>query len=249
MNSLASSLSATVCDLPCVYDQAASTDANTYKCRAPLLGTEYSAKTYTGLVAESNWLTQHNTNGIELELVTSGNAFGAEAFDQDVSNRSGTTASCSLGQRIKSGHVGTISKIRYFLPQTQQAEEYKGGKFQTSDDGTTWTDLFTIDSTPMEGWNSWDRITSGTTGSQHVTYKYVKYIPNPSADTLCDFSEIEIIGKIILGDTDSFKTCDAKLFRDTTQLASEASAVRYANDNTPTITALGPSRYLVVAGG
>ena len=52
VNSLASSLSATVCDLPCVYDQAASTDPNTYKCRAPLLGTEYSAKTYTGLVAE-----------------------------------------------------------------------------------------------------------------------------------------------------------------------------------------------------
>ena len=249
MNSLASSLSATVCDLPCVYDQAASTDANTYKCRAPLLGTEYSAKTYTGLVAESNWLTQHNTNGIELELVTSGNAFGAEAFDQDVSNRSGTTASCSLGQRIKSGHVGTISKIRYFLPQTQQAEEYKGGKFQTSNDGTTWTDLFTIDSTPMEGWNSWDRITSGTTGSQHVTYKYVKYIPNPSADTLCDFAEIEIIGKIVLSDTGATKTCAAKLMRGTTLLATEASAVAYAQTNTPTITALGPSRYIEAAGG
>ena len=57
VNSLASSLSATVCDLPCVYDQTASTDANTYKCRAPLLGTAFSAQTYTGLVTDSNWLS------------------------------------------------------------------------------------------------------------------------------------------------------------------------------------------------
>ena len=91
MNSLASSLSATVCDLPCVYDQTASTDANTYKCRAPLLGTAFSAQTYTGLVADSNWLSLNNKNNIELELVTSGNEFGKEAFDLDVSNESGTT--------------------------------------------------------------------------------------------------------------------------------------------------------------
>ena len=101
----------------------------------------------------------------------------------------------------------------------------------------------------MEGWNSWDRITSGTTGSQHVTYKYVKYIPNPSADTLCDFAEIEIIGKIVLSDTGATKTCAAKLMRGTTLLATEASAVAYAQTNTPTITALGPSRYIEAAGG
>ena len=43
VNKLASSLSTTICGLPCVYDQAASTDDDTYKCRAPLLGTAYSA--------------------------------------------------------------------------------------------------------------------------------------------------------------------------------------------------------------
>ena len=122
VNKLASSLSTTVCGRPCVYDQAASTDDNTYKCRAPLLGTAYSAQTYLNLVPDTNWLTHHGTNGIELELVTSSGEFGKEAFDQDTSNNSGTLASCYIGQKVKSaGHKGMISKIRYFLPQTTEA--------------------------------------------------------------------------------------------------------------------------------
>ena len=37
--------------------------------------------------------------------------------------------------------------------------------------------------------------------------------------------------------------------RGSTLMASEASAVAYAQANTPTITALGPSRYIEAAGG
>ena len=65
VNSLASSLTTTVCDMPCVYDQTAST-ANTYKCRAPVMGTAFSAQTFPNLVADSNWMTKHNSDGIEL---------------------------------------------------------------------------------------------------------------------------------------------------------------------------------------
>lgn len=42
VNKPAGALTATVCGLPCVYDQAESND-NSFKCRAPLLGTAYSA--------------------------------------------------------------------------------------------------------------------------------------------------------------------------------------------------------------
>ena len=119
--------------------------------------------------------------------------------------------------------------MRYFLPRTTQAESYKGGKFQVSNDGTTYTDLFTIDSTPMEGWNGWDRVTSGTTANQYDTFSYIRYTPDPNANTLCDFMEIEVKGKIVLSETGTAKTCDAKVMRGTTLLATEANAVAYSN--------------------
>ena len=100
----------------------------------------------------------------------------------------------------------------------------------------------------MEGWNSWDRVTSGTFAQQHTTYSYVRYKPNDGHNSLCDFTEIEIIGKIVLSDITDAKTCDAKVMRGTTQLKTEASAVAYADTNTPTVSNVSP-RYIEVAGG
>ena len=102
----------------------------------------------------------------------------------------------------------------------------------------------------MEGWNSWDRITSETTANQHNTFAYVRYFPNPAYNTLCAFGEIEIIGKIVFPDTADTKTCDAKIIRTDSniQLSTDASAVVYSQANTPSITSLGASRFIKVAG-
>ena len=50
-------------------------------------------------------------------------------------------------------------------------------------------------------------------GSQDDTFTYVRYTPNPEYKMLCDFAEIEIIGKITLSASEAAKTCAAKLMR------------------------------------
>ena len=54
VNRLASSLSATVCGLPCPHDSTASSD-NSFKCRAPVLASKRSISTYTHLIASKSW--------------------------------------------------------------------------------------------------------------------------------------------------------------------------------------------------
>ncbi len=110
---------------------------------------------------------------------------------------------------ITSGHKGTVDKIRFFLPRTTLASDYKGGKFQGSVDGTTFTDLFTLTEIPMEGWNNFFTETANL----NVFYKKVKYIPNPTYNSMCSFMEIEVVGRIGLETDTDPHTCSGEIKR------------------------------------
>ncbi len=66
------------------------------------------------------------------------------------------------------GTAKVIGKIRYY-PRNNYASRMVGGKFQGSNDGILFTDLYTISSTPQMQWN--EMIISNTTA-----YRYVRYL-------------------------------------------------------------------------
>ena len=115
----ASTLSATVCNFPCVFDSAASANNNEYKCRAPLLATRKSVLDYPGLIEEQDWKQFNGVNGITLGLYSQDpTSFGSQAFDGDYTTNTGTASDCSVGWQItNSDYRGTVSRIRYFFPR------------------------------------------------------------------------------------------------------------------------------------
>ena len=53
--------------------------------------------------------------------------------------------------------MGVLNEVKFFITELIDKTPFVGGlKFQGSDDGITFTDLWTIDETVHEGWNSHD---------------------------------------------------------------------------------------------
>jgi hypothetical protein len=66
------------------------------------------------------------------------------------------------------GSAKVIGKIRYY-PRSGSAGRMTNGKFQGSNDGSSYTDLYTISSTPPVQWNE-------VTISNSTGYRYVRYL-------------------------------------------------------------------------
>ena len=53
--------------------------------------------------------------------------------------------------------MGVLNEVKFFVNQMFDKTPYVGGLiFQGSDDGVTFTDLWTVDATVHEGWNLYD---------------------------------------------------------------------------------------------
>jgi hypothetical protein len=68
-----------------------------------------------------------------------------------------TSTDCYFQVKYKQDHVGVLDEVKFFINQLTDKTPFNGNlKFQGSDDGTTFTDLWTIDLGVHEGWNSKD---------------------------------------------------------------------------------------------
>jgi hypothetical protein len=91
--------------------------------------------------------------------------------------------------RFKPGHVGLISQVKYFMGNIASKATYSGIlKFQGSDDGTTWTDLFAADDNIHEGWNYYE-WTDAASKPRHNQYRF--YAAGASA---CRINEVKFTG-------------------------------------------------------
>lgn len=79
------------------------------------------------------------------------------------------------------GSAKVIGRIRYY-PRSGNGNRMTGGKFQGSNDGSTYTDLYTISTTPAVQWND-------VTISSSTAYRYVRYL-SPNAG-YCNIAEME----------------------------------------------------------
>ena len=110
------------------------------------------------------------------------------AFDNDVNTLySSWSSPCYVGIDVGYGTVAKLSKVS-ILPQTSGNGRIliAGIHIEGSQDGTTYTDLFTILSTPTTGWSSYDM------GDGVLSYRYMRAVKYSGR---CLWSELEFYGK------------------------------------------------------
>ena len=56
-----------------------------------------------------------------------------------------TAEACSFQVQYKENHVGVLDEAKIFINNLLDKKPFIGSKFQGSNDGKTWTDLWTLD--------------------------------------------------------------------------------------------------------
>ena len=140
------------CGQDCVLDEASS-DSSKAVCTLPYLATSYSASQYEvvneGTLIEGTW----SGTASKTEL--------AKLIDSEnmVDLKDTTTSNCYFQIKYKDSYVGVLNEVKFFITELIDKTPFVGGlKFQGSDDGITFTDLWTIDETVHEGWNNHDFV-------------------------------------------------------------------------------------------
>ena len=110
-----------------------------------------------GLTGATFGLNPPYTTGSEYCKATDGNINTYYDFSQGNGGYTG----------LYLGSAKVISKIRYY-PRSNFASRMTGGKFQGSNDGSTYTDLYTISTMPPVQWN--EVAISNSTGFRYVRY-------------------------------------------------------------------------------
>lgn len=109
---------------------------------------------------------------------------------------------CHIGIAFKEGHVGLISQVKWFLGDIQDKSVFAGEtKLQGSNDGTRYTDLFTMDENVHEGWNyfKWSEP------SQYPRYRYYRFYGTKAGS--CTINEIKATGVETVDSRDANKAC------------------------------------------
>jgi chitodextrinase len=135
-------------------------------------------------IAQSSYTFLVKFTGTQFDNITpySGGTGGDKAFDTNVSTFVDAAATSGGYTGLDFGSRKTVTTIRYY-PRSNYAKRMSGGKFQGSNDKSSWVDVHTITTTPPYAW---------TTVSVNVTYRYMRYL-GPS-NSHCNVAEIEFLG-------------------------------------------------------
>jgi autotransporter-associated beta strand protein len=110
----------------------------------------------------------------------------AKAFDGDVNTYTDDNAASGgyTGIDLGSGNAQLISYIRYY-PRSGFLSRMNGGKFQGSNDKSSWTDLYTISADPTLAWQS-------ATVTNSTAWRYLRYLG--TTNSYCNVAEVEFYG-------------------------------------------------------
>jgi len=135
-----------VCENLCVYSDADSTSTSA-ACILPPVPTAYSNQAF---------------NLTEQSVLNSGKYFGSSStadhgivFDgNNLNTYDESSSDCHVGMEFREGYVASLSKVKYIVSDI--AKDYFIDKlaFEASNDGTTYTNLFTVDYNVGSGWNT-----------------------------------------------------------------------------------------------
>jgi hypothetical protein len=147
-----------------------------------------------------------------------------------------------VGYDFGATHQAEIHSVKYFLRMGSESEKFRGTVIETSDDGTTYTALETVQEV-MDGWNSY------MSGQVKPKARFVRL--RSTSESKCQFASIEVEGIVLLTtditDTSSYK-CEAKVKQRDSNEVAIADAVEYRADKTAKITEISPSSGTTAGG-
>ena len=111
-----------------------------------------------------------------------GNSDGDKAYDGNVSTFTDADKATGGYTGLDLGSEKTISTIKFY-PRSGLAVRLSDGKFQGSNDNSTWIDVYTINGTPASNW---------TSVNVNGSYRYMRYLS--PANGYCNVAEIEFWG-------------------------------------------------------
>jgi hypothetical protein len=222
-----------MCGNKCVYSDSESSALEAV-CKLPSLSTSKSVTTYK--IETPGHLDS------KVYFGTSSNDNQAKLFDKNNMNYNDDSSSaCNVGMQFREGYVGVLTKVRFFLGDSQLMTVYAGKtKFQGSMDGTTYTDIFTFDDNVHTGWNyqEWN-----DTASQ-PSYTYYRFSGESKG---CNINEAELTGVETVKDTADTHDCVPVFVFDGAE-QSITGAITYSGPQTALLTNISP-RYGTVLGG
>lgn len=223
-----------VCGNVCAIDDEAST-ADTVSCTLPLLASAYSASNYE--VVSEDVLHSGTWTGTASDEELAKLVNGKNIIDVIDS----TSSDCYFQIQYKENHVGVLDEVKFFINKLTNKTPFSGGNliFQGSDDGTTFTDLWTVDASVHEGWNSKD-FEAGSEPSYNI-YRFQGKVAGS-----CRIGEVKLHGVESIDDDQSTYACTPKLMVD--GAATDLSPVTYDAAKTPVLTSMS-SRFGSVLGG
>ena len=141
---------------------------------------------------------------------------------------------------FKENHVGVVSEVKFFINNLASKTPFVNNlKLQGSDDGTTFTDLYTVGPEIHEGWNMID-FEDGSLPSYHI-YRF-----QGTSSGSCRVGEVAFTGIEAINDDNSSYSCTPKVMID--GVSTDLNAVTYDAAFTPVLTAMS-KRFGSVLGG
>jgi hypothetical protein len=225
-------ISVTVCGYAATLDLDGSTNSQLV-ARAPRYSNIHSLDNFK--VEQSQQIS-----GTVTSLPTS---MGQFAFDGITSTmyKSNTDDNCYVQTDFGSGLVGRVDKLKFFMNRmTDKVTNFVDKLiFQSSADGSTWTDEYAADISLRVGWNTF------TPATALKTQYYRFYSATKEA---CQIGEIQFWGNIVEDTSDTSKTCNVTLTAPGGQTLLFEDQVIYDDSASAVVNSISP-RYGTYKGG
>jgi hypothetical protein len=217
----------------CTLSEADST-TSTANCFLPAISTQYSVNAFN--ITTPGDITELGTT------FSSNNLYTYALFDG--SNMNGwpsTTGNCYVGVAYPLNYVGFLSQVKFYMNAFTPSTFIGQLSFQGSNDGTSYTTIFTVGSEIHTGWNYYNYAEDGT----EPIYRYYR-LAGAGAGS-CVVGELVLTGQVAIKDTNANYACTPSLsLNGTTSVVPVIAS--YQATLTPLLTSLQP-RFGTVKGG
>lgn len=150
---------------------------------------------------------------------------------------------CFFGTAFKPGYIGVIKEVKYFMNRFTRANIVNNLRFQGSNDGVTYDDVFLVGQEIHEGWNYYTYP-----DGQELKYRFYRFFGNATG-SCANVGEISFRGvEVIDSNANVYSSCPIELTLNNSSPITLTGTVNYKDSLTPLLTSISP-RFGTVKGG
>lgn len=113
-----------------------------------------------------------------------------------------TMINCYFGTSFKEGYVGVLREVKYFMNRFVRTNLVGKLQFQGSNDGVSYTTIFTVGEEIHEGWNYYNYQTG-----EEPKYRYFRFL-GTAQKSCVGVGEIAFRGfEVIDSNADTYSSC------------------------------------------